>query len=74
MVDGGDEPGQAQAKEYIHRVASRHVPDGIISVFFLKGGRLRSKGVGQWGTQGNERDGWGGIILINVRVLQSFLL
>lgn len=54
-----NEPWQTQTQEYIDRVAARHIPHSIVSIFLLHRGSLGSEGVGQRCPQSNEGDSWG---------------
>ena len=57
MVDGGYDPRYSKTHKDVHRVAARHVSDGVVRRL-LRGGRdLAGEGVGQGGSQGHEGDG-----------------
>ena len=57
MVDRGDDPGQSQAQEDVHRVAARHVTDGVVGGLLVDGRDLAGEGVREGGAQSNKRDG-----------------
>ena len=57
MVDGGDEPGQAEAEEHVDAVGAGDVADGHVGVPLLDGGCARGEGVRQGGAQRHERNG-----------------
>mmetsp|Transcript_25247 Transcript_25247/g.75097 ORF Transcript_25247/g.75097 Transcript_25247/m.75097 type:complete len:656 (-) Transcript_25247:102-2069(-) len=56
-VDGGHEPGQAQAEEDIHGVAAGDVADRGVGVGVLGRGGLGGEGVGERGAEGDDGDG-----------------
>ena len=57
VVDGGDDPGQTETHENVHRVAPRHVPDGVVRCLLGGGGDLAGEGVGERRPQCHECDG-----------------
>ena len=55
-VDGTDDPGETQTKENIHGVGAGNVSDRRVSIRALAGGSHACKGVGEGGSDGDERD------------------
>eukprot|EP00304_Pavlova_gyrans_P015159 CAMPEP_0206063178 /NCGR_PEP_ID=MMETSP1466-20131121/58098_1 /ASSEMBLY_ACC=CAM_ASM_001126 /TAXON_ID=44452 /ORGANISM="Pavlova gyrans, Strain CCMP608" /LENGTH=346 /DNA_ID=CAMNT_0053438547 /DNA_START=29 /DNA_END=1066 /DNA_ORIENTATION=- len=56
VVDGGEQPGQAEAQEDVNRVGPRHVADARVRVLVVDGGHLGGEEVGQRGAQRHDRD------------------
>ena len=57
MVDGGYDPRYSKTHKDVHRVAARHVSDGVVRRL-LRGGRdLAGEGVGQGGAESHKGDG-----------------
>ena len=46
VIDAGNDPGQSETEEYVDRVTSSDVTDGVIGVSLLTGRRFTGKQIG----------------------------
>ncbi len=60
VVDGSDDPGQAQAQEDVDGVGAGDVSDRVVSIFLAHGRSFARESVRQGGAQRNESNGYNG--------------
>ena len=54
MIYGGNRPWQAEAQEYVDRVAACDVSYGVVCSLFAHSGRFAGKGVGKRGAKSDK--------------------